>query len=389
MKNFKIAYYTEVDLSLSDGPAVNEQEFLNRINEHWGEEFIFITSIKNENFKKAQHMFFVPEFRLVLFFSQLIKNLKIVMNIKKYNIDVLVCRVPDFPLFPFLYKLFNKNTKLAIKTAALWSIEQEKIPNTIKNFIYKKLNNFFIKKVYQWADIVDTALPYAVKALHEGDIVERDKIYLIENGINISKFSVNGDTININELKNAYPILGFAGSKPSERGVKQTLEVAKRIRNTYPNVAVLILGNDSNLEQLISKYKQYNFVIHSPGVIDYRYVDKYIRVMTIGFSFYEADVVEEHGNASQKVRQYLSCGKPVFSIYHNHEFIKNHDLGCIFKDEDYDLMAEKALDWIKKIDQEKDELVTRISSYAAENFSSASTFKQRIDLYNELLVKKQ
>ncbi|MCX7352054.1 MAG: glycosyltransferase [Proteobacteria bacterium] len=247
------------------------------------------------------------------------------------------------------------------------------------------MNNYIIKKVYNWADILDTALPYSVKKLQKINFVGKNNVFLIENGINIQKFSRKGRTASVEALKKSYPILGFMGSKPSFRGAKQALEVAKSIKSEYPNVAVLILGSDSELKKLLLEYKKYNFTIHAPGVVNYSHIEEYVRLMTIGFSFYESDVVGEHGNASQKVRQYLACGKPVFSTHHNHEFVKDNSLGYIFNDEDHEFMAEKALVWIKKINEQGEMLEKYISDYAARNFSCSSTFAKRIHLYRDLL----
>ncbi|MCX7352053.1 MAG: hypothetical protein NTW22_02055 [Proteobacteria bacterium] len=81
MKSLKIAYYTEVDLSLNDGPAVNEMEFLNEVSSFSDNKFIFVTIKKNNKFSNAKHTLFVPDFKLKLILFHFFKNLIIFISL--------------------------------------------------------------------------------------------------------------------------------------------------------------------------------------------------------------------------------------------------------------------------------------------------------------------
>jgi len=386
MKKLKIAYYTEVNMDANDGPAVNETEFVKNLKDYSDNKFLFVTGWKNESFcrkNKIKNSILLPTIRMKSLIYLFILYLLVIKKIISEKTDILVCRLGDLPLLPFLYKLLCRNRKLAIKTAAFWYIDQEGT-KTIFDKIYQGFTNFLMRKVYQWADIVDTALPNSIDTLIEKKIVSKDKIKLIDNGVNTEKFSIEGEKAKLPIFEKSYPILGFMGSFPFYRGAKQALEVARRIKHVYPNVAVMILGWDDNLSNMIEQYKKDDILIYAPGIIPYEIVEKYVRHMTIGFSFYEPWTVGEHGNASQKVRQYLSCGKPVFSTYHNHQFLVDNHIGSIFNGQDYEAMANAALQWLSKIEKKGDEVTQHIRDYAVNNLSCNYTFSQRIHLYHAL-----
>lgn len=385
MKKSRIAYYTDVDLNGNDGPAVNEFEFLKSLITHTNNNFLFVTNkINKEICKKLNinYILYIPNVRMRSFFINLYYYLVLSIKIYRFKPDVLVCRLFGIPIVPFIYKfLFFK--KIAIKTAAVWYIEQEAPKNILQKY-YQIICNFIVKKLYQHADVIDTALHNAREILIKDGIVDSKKIKIIDNGINTSKFCIKAPIINIESLSNCFPIFGFMGSLPTHRGAKQALEVAKRIQKTYPNVGVMILGNDSELSDTITLYKGEQIKIYSPGIIPYENIDDYIQFITIGFSFYEQSTVNIQGNASQKVRQYLSCGKPVFSTHHNHEFILDNKLGCIFEFNDYDAMVQEAIKWCENIKKNGKIIEKNIREYAINNLSCEHTFNQRMSLYHDL-----
>lgn len=380
----KIAYYTDCILGNNDGPSVNEQEFLLQLKQKYSDNFLFITSLKNKTFCQRNHINSVCFFEDLKLSSiiQKIKYIKIAIKLSKEDFDVIVCRFIGIPLIPFLIKLLNKKKKIAIKTAALWYVDDAKTYSFLDK-IYRKLRDTIYNYMYQNADVIDTALPYAKKHIAKELNIDNRKIFLVENGINTCKFSLEPKAT-FKPLENCWPILGFMGSLPSLRGAIQILEVSKRIIHKYPNLGVMILGEDDEINNIINSLTELGVKVFSPGKIDYSNIEQYVRSMSIGFSFYEESVLN-HGNASQKVRQYLSCGKPVFSIYHNHDFIVKNDLGAIFHSKDYDVMAEEAIKWVRRIEESSSEIENRLRNYALKHFSVESTFIHRLKIYKNIL----
>ncbi len=383
----KIAYYTDCDLENNDGPAINEQEFLLQLKEKYGDAFLFITSIKNKKFCQKNHInsvYFFEDLKLSSIIQK-IKYLKIARKLSKENFDIIVCRFVGIPLIPFLMKFMNKEKKVAIKTAALWYVDDIKSNNFLDR-IYIKLRDSIYHYMYQKAAVIDTALPYAKEHIAKELNIDRRKVFLVENGINTDKFSLNNKFL-VKEVEGCWPVLGFMGSLPSSRGGVQILEVSKRIIKKYPNLGVIILGQDDHINTIVSNLIAIGVKVAFPGKVSYSKIEQYVRSMTIGFSFYEEKTVGIHGNASQKVRQYLSCGKPVFSIYHNHDFIAKNDLGAIFHSNDYNLMAQETIRWAQRIDENFSEIENHLRNYALKHFSVQSTFIQRLEIYKKILAK--
>ncbi|MDP2193573.1 MAG: glycosyltransferase family 4 protein [Alphaproteobacteria bacterium] len=379
----KIAYYTDCDLNNNDGPAVNEQEFLLQLKK-FSDNFIFVTISKNKTFcvnHDIKNVYFFDEFK----FSSVVQKfryLKLARILSKENFDILVCRFIGIPLIPFFLMLLDKNKKMAIKTAGLWYADDIK-SNNFFDWIYKKFRDVIYHYLYQKAVVVDTALPYAKEHITKEFGIDARKIFMVENGINTDKFSLNNNFV-LKEVENFWPILGFMGSFPSSRGCMQIFEVSKRLIKTYPNLGVIILGQDDHINSIVSNLVEIGVKVFFPGKVPYSTIEQYVTAMTIGFSFYE-DSVGIHGNASQKVRQYLSCGKPVFSIHHNHDFLVENDLGSIFDSNNYDLMSKEALMWIQRIEEDPSEIANRLRNYAIEHFSVHATFHQRLDIYKKIL----
>lgn len=382
----KIVYYTDCVLENNDGPAVNEQEFLLQLKGKYADNFLFVTSVRNKTFcqnNDIKSVYFFEDMKLSSIIQK-IQYLKIARKLSKECFDIMVCRFVGIPLIPFMVKLMNKKRKVAIKTAALWYVDDIK-SNSFLDKIYRKLRNNIYYYMYQKAAVIDTALPYAKEHIAKELNIDKRKIFLVENGINTDKFSPQNKLL-LKEVENFWPILGFMGSLPSSRGCRQILEVSRRIIKNYPNLGVIILGQDDSINTIVSNLIELGVRVVFPGKVPYSDIEKYVKSMTIGFSFYEEETVGIHGNASQKVRQYLSCGKPVFSIYHNHEFIAENDLGAIFDSkEDYDIMAEKTMKWVQRLKKNSSEIENRLRSYALKHFSVQSTFVQRLEIYKNIL----
>ncbi len=385
----RLAYYTDCDLENDDGPAVNESEFLFQLKREYANNFIFITTRQNEAFCKKHNIinaYFFDSLKLSSFIQK-IQYFKLAKKLSRENFDLLVCRMIDIPILPALIKLIAKDKKIAIKTAAIWYVDDIKT-ESLTDKLYLIIRNLFFRYMYRVADVIDTALPYAKEQfVKEKIVVDKERIFLIENGINTEKFSIS-DQPSLTSFKDVWPVLGFMGSLPSERGAKQIYEVAKRVIKTYPNIGVIILGDDKELSTIVENLKKIGVKILAPGKVSYASIEKYVHAMTIGFSFYEDNSVILHGNASQKVRQYLACGKPVFSIFHNHQFIIDHGLGMIFDPTDYDMMAKETIKWVNNIERDKQKISLHLRKYALRYFSVESTFKKRLEIYKNIWKRK-
>ena len=190
----------------------------------------------------------------------------------------------------------------------------------------------------------------------------------------------------INVPKNSI-VLGFAGSLPTQRGATQILKVAEKLESTINNLYVLIVGYDERLHNLVEQTSFPRKKILLTGQLPYSEIPTCIAAMTICYSFFEEHKIKRTGNASQKVKQYISMGKPVISVSTGHEYLQKQQLGSPVNQNDIEEIARETVKWIKRIETEGDMLAQRLHQYAVDHLSTEKTLQQRLEFWNSILKK--
>lgn len=381
----KVAYYTEVSLDSNDGPAVNEGEFIISLKSLPKDQYLIF--IKSDIFQNnTDNIFYLgptPRVLNIIGWFKRYKSVKKVMQ--EHNTFILVCRLTDFPYVPLFIKLFNPKIKLMIKTAALWWAGRAGNYRLIDK-IYNNINDLMTKLVYKISDGIDVAMLETHNKLLELKLAKKEKTIIIDNAINVDMFapvSLDHARAELNIPLDAI-VLGFAGSLPSQRGAAQILKTAEKLIEDIPNLYVLIVGHDQKLNVLLKNTSFPKTRIISPGVVPYNKVPTYIACMTICYSFFELHKIKITGNASQKVKQYLSMGKPVISVDVGHKYLEDNMLGSAVNQENIEQILKETKFWLNKISTEGQTIVERLHSYARNNLSTYTTFKQRLDFWHKI-----
>lgn len=387
----KIAYYTEINLNDSDGPAINELEFINSLSSLDPADYqIFLTDLnKNLVFANRPNIIFLDATpRISQLFKWVSRYRFINRKMQMQGADLLICRVTDFPFVLLFLKIFNPNVKIAIKTAAIWWAGRTKEAKiSFKDHIYNVLNDLITKFVYKKSDAIDVAMSETIAELIKLRLIDAEKTCLIDNATNIQTFfplSSLEAKLALGIPENAI-VLGFAGSMPSYRGAKQILKVAEKLDSTVNNIFILIVGHDSFLEDLIANSNIARHKIINAGKIPYTEVNKYIAAMTIGYSFWEPLQIKQTGNASQKVKQYIAMGKPVISVAIGHQYLQDYDLGSPVDQENIDEIIFETKKWIDRIQIESDSLAERLHAHAKDHLSTEKTFNERLNFWKKIL----
>ena len=236
----KIAYYTEVNLSDNDGPAVNELEFVKSLQTLNKEEYCIILSEENKDIPllNNSNVYFLEKTPSVSALGTWIRRfLNIKRFLKQQKVSLIVSRVTDIPIPFLLVQLFVKDVKTAIKTAALWW-EGRSVVKGVKNHLYVLLSDFLVRKVYKNADFIDVAMTETKDELIRRNLANINNIKLIDNAINTDMFTLGSPQKLKQQLgiPQGAQILGFAGSCPSDRGVVQMLKVAEAINAEINNL---------------------------------------------------------------------------------------------------------------------------------------------------------
>ena len=385
----KVCYILDFSVFKVNGPTINEFEFMKSLEKQKKIEVIYFTVNDNrklisENNAKSSYFFDKNEetrFAL-LFYNSFKLFFKFMLFYFKKSPDLIVTRLGPVPLLQYLVALFLPK-KIYIKTASrFWSVKPEK--NFVEKYLRKfleKMNSFIIRRCLG----IDTVTEKFKQVFERKYKINSGKIILTENSVNCSVFFPKK---NESMFKNSFPVLGYVGNIPTERGAKQLIKLYEYLRNKYPEIAIVIAGYDSSLDKIKEYVNQRKYKnIHFLDIIPYEEVSLVINSLDIGYSFTNQHDIREVGNSSQKLRQYISCGKPVITMRGTNRFVLENELGSLVDQNNIDEIVRETEKWIQRVQIEGDALSNRLHAYACKNLSTEKTFNQRLEFWNKLLEK--
>lgn len=393
----KILYTSSVDISLPKGPSVNEREFCLGLQKTFGKRIHFlipkpekeipeisscrISFLKKCNYRNPYHLF-LHQFHFA-------KKLQHILSCQQF--DLVVTRLGLLPL-GFLVGLTGKNIPLAIKHLTgkvdYGNLNDSALFHSLKNFIaifHKTITKRILKKTIA----VDTPTLAHLNAIKDTYKIGPDSVILIENATNTERFQ----PIDKNEAKKKCglekfnPIVGYVGGKPWERGGYELLSVAPAIIKKFPKVGFVIVGDGKGMAPLLNQIKRSKFsnIFYCPGLVDYKDVSLYMNSFDVGIAFDRPDRFSVVGNSNQKVRQYISCGKPVLATPGGNEFIVSHKLGSIIDTTKKDEIVNALEAWLSLNENDKILHSKKAVAFARESLSIEKAINQRVNFWNNRL----
>jgi glycosyltransferase involved in cell wall biosynthesis len=88
------------------------------------------------------------------------------------------------------------------------------------------------------------------------------------------------------------------------------------------------------------------------------------------------------GNASQKIRQYIACGKPVISGSDGNEFLVEEQLGSNVDPNNIEEIASAVNYWLAMNREEEKAHSERAYQYALRNLSVENAIQKRVAIWN-------
>ena len=385
----RLLYFSAVDLAASDGPGTNEFEFTLSLSKRFGRNAWCVVKKPTCRVPHLDHMNTVymplPELNsgLKFLFARLRFAREISRLVRENRIDLVVGRLGNEPFVPwFLQRLFRM--KVALKTVGRWWFDGP--PRSNRDRVVRKVFESLSVSTLKNALAVDAGMEELVEKIARLKGVG-SRVICIPNAVNTDHFQPAEilPVIPGCDLTGFWPVLGFVGTSPSLRGARQMVQVASSIRVDYPNVAVLVVGWDDGMEDVVDSARRLGIVerCHFPGVVPYGRVPLYVNRMTIGFSFFESWVTRRVGNASQKVRQYLACGMPVISIREGHAFLDNEELGSTVDPDNVAEIEIATRKWLKRLSEDATAIKSRLRQYAVEHLSTEQAMTERLRFWNE------
>jgi glycosyltransferase involved in cell wall biosynthesis len=385
----KIVYLSDIDISLENGPGVNEREFVRTLVAESASRddqvfFIIPNPSKRLGFKIRNVEHFQaksiekPAFLWLNILSVTWQISKLILKkIRNFNIDMFVIRLSiNSILVPLFLSLLGQ--RYSIKTLEdIYIFRPLEYNLKWKAFmlVLRKILGIGLRKAAS-IDVCTPQLYYNYKEKYE-----LTNIKIIENPVNIELFNIMDKEYCKNRcgLKKFRRIVGYCGGYPSSRGARQLVDISTDLISRYPDCGILIIGDDTELGLLREKAKQLgtNSHIMFKGIIDYEHTNFYINCMDVGVALDREEKIKFVGNASQKIRQYLACGVPVIFPEGTNKRIIGEGLGIEVSPSNLDEIHQSICFWLDKSAKDREELRIKAYEFARNNFSTKVVFEER------------
>lgn len=381
-----ICYISNVDISLPNGPGVNEREFvwtLQMESKLKGDKASFIIpkpshdidfEVHNVDYiKKRTGVLDIPIDPVLTY--RVLKSIH--KKVKDIQPDIFIIRIHSaILLVPLVLSLWKQ--PFCIKT--LGNIHKfEKQSSSFRLKTYSMVTRKILSLVLKHALFIDVCTPQ----FHSNycKIYNLINIQVIENSVNTKRFyPMDNNECKIKcGLEKFEQIIGYFGGKPSQRGARQLVGIAPMLIKKYPSSAILIVGEDDGIKQLRDHAKRIGISEHVifTGVIDYQDLNIYMNCLDVGVAFDKTDIIEAVGNSSQKIRQYIACGVPVVCAKRTNEYIVRDDLAISVPLEDLDAILRAIVFWLEKSPEDKISFREKAYQYAKNKLSVQTAYRRR------------
>ena len=142
-------------------------------------------------------------------------------------------------------------------------------------------------------------------------------------------------------------VITYVGNTSERRGLLTVIESLKIIRNTIPNIKLLIIGKSSFDNVLKNEIKKHDIeeLVDFIGWVKENEIPNYLSISKLGLSPLHRNIHHDTTYAN-KIFQYISFGCPIVSsdVIAQSELVKKYNIGVVFED-------RNVIDLTKKIIQ--------------------------------------
>lgn len=266
-----------------------------------------------------------------------------------------------------------KNKKPLVSTCHNW------INSNARMGFYTFLDKLFLKR---FDAVISVSTPVNELLLKSG--ISKKKISLIENGVNLERFQVNGNGENLRKefgIDMTHKIIGSVGRLTEEKGHTYFLKAAKKILDLNNNCFFMIIGDGELRKKLEDEAKDLGInkrIIFTGKRTD---IPELLSVMDI---FVLPSLTEGQPMA---LLEAMAAKKPVIAttVGDIPKILKNGELGILAPPCNPAVIAEKTLFYLKDADNAK-KYASAAYSEVTEKYSSGRMAKEYLAIYNFLKI---
>lgn len=293
------------------------------------------------------------------FAAGLLSVRKIARWIEEYNIKILNCHSGHAMLLCMFIKKLSSVRLVMFKHNALPS----------KHDFYHNFQRGFVDAFICVSRLVYKLQTDTLSAL------EKEKYYLIYNGINTKRFNKYKEFKNHDKY-----ILGYAGRIASDKGIEIIIEALSMLKDKYNDLYLHIAGTDEKgyinvLRKLIDKLNLQDRVVFLGHIDD---MEKFYRSIDV---LVAPSVVKE--SFGLVLCEAIYCGLPVIATNSGaqREIITQKQYGTVVDNLNADSLAEAISETYKN----KERNGSKGEIYISRNFNIEITAKKLIEVYEYLL----
>lgn len=346
-------YHSFIDVGKSNGPGINEYEFINTLSKlRKVTAVIPKPSLDNGTLPSNVEYIYIEKPSLKNPIKFLKSNREAINSINKSIIDrgtnVLIFRPSRLMLTPFIFFL-KKNVYTHAKhfngTVFGDALNADGFMKKVSAYSVSSLDFIFKFLTCKLVNSLDVTTIEQKKFI-EKSFRRKENVLVINNGVNTKQFfPLSKEKIISVKEKHGIPIsnkviVGYAGGVPLKRGAKVMLDLATK--KNMENFHFVIVGADDATCQYANKYSNLDNITLINSV-PYESVNELISTFDIGIGFDDHVRVKKLGNSNQKTRQYLATGTYIVTCEPTPELTKCERNGMSF-----DLSSDSLIDSIQQ-----------------------------------------
>ena len=208
---------------------------------------------------------------------------------------------------------------------------------------WKKAEENFVKKANKIVVVTENAKEELLSRVK----IDQEKIVVYPNTVR-DDFYKNKKIDKVLEKQYSKNfVITYVGNTSERRGLLTVIESLKTLRNTIPNIKLLIIGKSSFDNVLKNEIKKHDIeeLVDFIGWVKENEIPNYLSISKLGLSPLHRNIHHDTTYAN-KIFQYISFGCPIVSsdVIAQSELVKKYNIGVVFED-------RNVMDLTKKIIQ--------------------------------------
>ncbi|QDP20439.1 glycosyltransferase family 4 protein [Sphingomonas xanthus] len=314
-----------VDMSMHNGPAVNEIEFNRWLLSSFSKSLLLSpVAVSELHGLKQVALGRCTLRRPIRFILTQIEVAKAIARLARRD-GAIYYRHSRLSVLPILLKWLRPDLRLLATrlngTRSADAAIEKGIKARLSGLV--ELADWALRKhIARTAEWVDTTTPQMAANLAS---VAGRKVEYVPNGVNCAQFKpIPAKLRSEFRAEHGIPqdaiIVGYAGGFPTQRGALQALEIVQHREDAY----AIVIGKLTTDEELRLKHPR----VLCFGKVPYNHVSQLIGQFDVGLSFDVPERVALIGNSQQKLRQYLACGVVTITASTDLPLREDPILGC-------------------------------------------------------------